>query len=154
MIVFDEEHGRVIFPKQIFNLDPGQYIDVIQRFIPDIQMGFLAQTGSDEDLFLLAATVVFHGLFELASIKIQLSQDGLEQGLIQTQVFGVLIQAARKMGSILADQGDFYAAGHVKLAGKTQVLTADQLDDTGLAAAVFSLEGDLFTAPYGKGNPV
>ena len=35
-IMLHENHSRTVFQKQFFNLHPGKYIDIIQRFIPDI----------------------------------------------------------------------------------------------------------------------
>ena len=38
-VVFHEEHGRLTGKQQVFQLNAGKYIDIIQRFIPHKEMG-------------------------------------------------------------------------------------------------------------------
>ena len=41
-IMLDKQQGRFETPNQFFNLHPGQHIDVVERFVPDIYMGALS----------------------------------------------------------------------------------------------------------------
>lgn len=53
-IVFYENHGGRKFPDKTFNLHATIDVDIIERLIPHIQMGLLAQVFCYQHLFLLS----------------------------------------------------------------------------------------------------
>lgn len=56
-VMLDKQDRWCIGQQQLLNLHPGDDVDIIERFIPDEQMGLLTQTASDQHLFLLPAAV-------------------------------------------------------------------------------------------------
>lgn len=53
--MLDEKHRRAERADEIFELHTGIHVDVVERFVPDIQVRPLAEASGKENLFLLAA---------------------------------------------------------------------------------------------------
>lgn len=130
-IVFDQQHGRAVLKDQLFYLLTGEYIDVIERFIPDIKMRGRQQAGGDQDFFLLPFRIVLHIFVKLPASKIQLPQNGKEQTFIQGALPSESLYGTTQEGCILADIGDdepgsgfqsagYYEAGSLFKAGPGQ----------------------------------
>ena len=53
-VMFHHEHRGMYSFQQFFDLHAGEDIDVVQRFVPDVQVRRCQQAGGQQDLFLLA----------------------------------------------------------------------------------------------------
>ena len=114
-------------------------------------MGGLAQASGQQHLFLLSGGVVAHILLELHSLEAQLPQDRQEQALIETVPGGVVPQQAPQTGGVLRHVGDDQPAGCLQGAGIGDILPAQQLENTGLAAAVCPAQRHAVALRHGEG---
>ena len=80
--MFYEDHGWLMSNYQFFDLDPGDNIDEIQRFVPDVQVCFLAEAASYKDLFLLSFAVIGYILVELFGFEVQFVQYCFEKRFV------------------------------------------------------------------------
>lgn len=64
-VVFDKKHSWLIFFDERFDLQTRGEIDVIQWFVPDIEMGLFTETFGEQDLFLLAFRKCAHIAVEM-----------------------------------------------------------------------------------------
>ena len=110
--------------QQLLDLDAGENVDVVQRLVPDVQMGGLAQASGQQYLFLLSGGVVAHILLELHPLEAQLPQDRKEQALIETVPGGVVPQPAPQTGGVLRHVGDDQPAGCLQSAEIGDILPA------------------------------
>ena len=74
-VVLDKEQCRLKDKNQFFNLNPAKYVDVVERFVPYIQMRLLTQTPRQQHFFLLPCAVIAYVFLKLNTGKIQLSQN-------------------------------------------------------------------------------
>ena len=81
-VVLHEQQGRPECLQQLLDLDAGENVDVVQRLVPDVQMGGLAQAAGQQHLFLLSLAVLLHRQVELLPLKSQVAQDGQAAALV------------------------------------------------------------------------
>ena len=48
-----KDHGRLMGKQQLFDLDPGNHVDEVERFVPDMQVRRLAQAFGDQHFLFL-----------------------------------------------------------------------------------------------------
>ena len=73
-----EQNGRLVFEQQVFYLHAGKDVNVVERFIPDIQMRLLTQAFGEQDFLFLPLAEFVQPLFKLLPRKIKFPQDGFE----------------------------------------------------------------------------
>ena len=96
-----QKHGGTEFQDQLLDLHPGEHIDIIQRFIPDIEVGRRDEAACDQHLFLLAFGEVLHSLSELFPSEIQFSEDRKQQVFPKAFRLTVIPEGSVQMGGIL-----------------------------------------------------
>ena len=110
-VVLDEEHGGLVFLDQLFDLQAAGEIDVIQWFVPDIEMGLLAEAFGEEDFLLLAFGKGGHVAVEMIARKAHFAQEGEEEGAVDLRGFGEVEHAATEGIGTLGHIGDDEPAG-------------------------------------------
>ena len=95
-----QQHGRCVFGEQPFQLHAGQDVDVIQRLIPNIQMGGDAQASRQQQLFLLSLGHALQWALEQIPGEIHVAQDGLEECFINA---GTAASITEALGWALAE---------------------------------------------------
>ena len=115
-------------------------------------MGPLAEAPGQEDFFLLSFGVVGQILFKLHPLKIQLPQDGFEQGLVDCPRLDKIVQTAPEGGGVLGNVGDHQSRGGGTGAALEQILPQKELEETALPAAVGSRQGQALPLLQGKGD--
>ena len=94
LVVFYEDHCWLIFPQKVFDLHTGEYVDEVHGFVPDEQVGGLAEAFGEQDFLFLALAVFFYVFFELDSAEIQFSQECFKYGFIQVPLRGKISEAS------------------------------------------------------------
>ena len=54
-----EKHGGTADPQELLKLHPGEDINIVQRLVPHIQVGALAQAAGKKHLLFLPGAVIF-----------------------------------------------------------------------------------------------
>ena len=139
-VMLHKQHGGRIFQNQLFDLDAGVEIDVIQRFIPDVQMGLLAQAFGKEHLFLLSGGKGFHVLLELHGGKAQLVQQRLKETFLNLTAFCELGQWPPQTGGVLGHIGQDQAGAYGNSALVGDGLAGEQLQQAGFPGAVDAVQ--------------
>ena len=103
--------------QQLFNLDAGEDVDVVEGLVPDVQVRGLAQASRQQHLFLLSGGKVAHILFKLYPFKAQLAQDRLEKALVDVAVCRIAAQAAAQTGGVLRYIGYLQPARQLQRSG-------------------------------------
>ena len=114
--MFDEQKGGLGVQDQPLDLHTGKDVNIIERLVPDIEMGLLAQAPGKQNFFLLTVAEVGNIFVKLRAGKIQLAQDGFEKTLVDLQILRVGAQIAGKAFGALGNVGDFQPVAFVKLA--------------------------------------
>ena len=68
-VVLDQQHGGLVLGQQPFQLHAGEHVDVIQRLVPDVDMGRDAQAAGQQQLFLLQLYELLRNAFLLLQKK-------------------------------------------------------------------------------------
>ena len=55
-VVLYQEHRGLIFQDQLLHLDAGKQVDIVQRLVPHIEVGALAQAGGQQELLPVSYT--------------------------------------------------------------------------------------------------
>ena len=131
-----EEDGRAALQQQLLDLAPGENVDVVQRLVPEVELGRLAEAPGQEDLLPLPHAEALHGLLELAPGEVQLPQEGQEQGPVQTVSLRVVRQGSGKAPRVLLQIGDHQAAGQPHGPRGRGGLPGQQAQEAGLSGPV------------------
>ncbi|MNJ75514.1 hypothetical protein D3C77_726220 [compost metagenome] len=83
--------------QQLFDLHPGNDVDKIERFVPNMQMSAFAEAFRDQNLLLLTAAKRSDVLFELQARKIEFSQNCFEQAFVKLAGSGEFRQIAPQL---------------------------------------------------------
>ena len=75
LVMLDHYHGGLILAYQFFQLAPCVDVNIIQGFVPHIQICLLRKACGDEHFFLLPGGEFRHVFFELHSHESHLLQD-------------------------------------------------------------------------------
>ena len=73
-----EKHGGTAGPQELLKLHPGEDINIVQRLVPHIQVGALAQAAGKKHLLFLPGAIIGQILFKLYPREVQLAENGLE----------------------------------------------------------------------------
>ena len=126
-VVLHQQEGAGVVPQKGLQLHPGKHVHIVQRLVPDVQMGALAQAPGQQDLFLLSGAVAAHILLQLGAGEVQLAQDGLKEGLVNPGGRSECRQIPLQAGGVLGHIGDVQAGGQPQYAPMGDVLPAHQL---------------------------
>ena len=96
-----EKHGGTADPQELLKLHPGEDINIVQRLVPHIQVGALAQAAGKKHLLFLPGAIIGQILFKLYPREVQLAENGLELCLVQFIAPRELAQAAPQEGGVL-----------------------------------------------------
>lgn len=150
-VVLDEEHGGLVFLNQLFDLQAAGEVDVIQGFVPDIEMGLLAEAFGEEDFLLLAFGKGGHVAVEMIARKAHFAQEGEEEGAVDLRGFGEVEHAATEGIGTLGHIGDDEPAGDAHAPAVVKRLARQKPQQAGFAAAVGPVEKEPVAAVDGEG---
>ena len=105
-VMFYEEHGRLTGKQQIFELDSGKDINVVQRLIPHKEVRRLAEGARQQYFFLLPFAVCFNPLFELRALQSQFVEYGEKERCVYAAAQCIFGQCSMKMRGVLRDVGN------------------------------------------------
>ena len=71
-VMLHKDHCRLAGKNQLLYLNPRKNVDIIERFIPDIQMGWFTEAFCQKNLFALSLAILLQPFVKLISGKIQL----------------------------------------------------------------------------------
>ena len=102
-----EQNGGLVFEQQVLYLHAGKDINVVERFIPDIQMRLFAQAFGKQNLLFLPLAEFVQSLFKLLPRKIKFPQDGFEKSFVKKIAPDIFIQRPVQSCCTLRDIGNF-----------------------------------------------
>ena len=82
-VVFDQQEGGLVGLNQRFDLHAAEYVDVVERLVPDVEMRRRAEAGGQQNFLFLALAEGRQRLVELLAAKVHVAQNGLEKRFIQ-----------------------------------------------------------------------
>ena len=147
-----KEEGGPVLQQQLLNLHPGEQVDIVQRLIPDIQVGALAQAGRDQHLFLLSGAVLPHIPLKERPGKAQLPQDGQKSGHLDPLLLRPGHGAAPQVVRLLGDIGNLQPRSPEEGARVGDLLPQRQPQQAGLARAVAPLQAQPVPLAYCKAD--
>ena len=126
-VVFDEEHGGLVFLNQLFDLQAAGEVDVVEGFVPDVEMGLLAEAFGEKDFLLLAFGKGGHVAVEMIARKAHFAQEGEEEGAVDLRGFGEIEHVATEVIGALGHIGDDEPAGDVQSAAECWRVVCEQV---------------------------
>ena len=90
--MFNEDHCRSEAQDQPLDLHPRINIDIIEGFVPDVQVSPFAEAFRDQDFLFLSERIRRDIGFILSPAEIQLAQQRVEQDSVETMLYRELIQ--------------------------------------------------------------
>ena len=150
-VVLDEEHGGLVFLDQVFDLQAAGEVDVVERFVPDVEMGLFAEAFGEEDFLLLAFRKGGHVAREMVAGKAHFAQEGEEEGAVDLRSFCKIKHAATESVGALGHIGDDEPAGDAHAPAVVKGLVRQKPQQAGFAAAVGAIEKEPVAAVDGEG---
>lgn len=105
-VVLDEEHGGLVGFNQVLDLQAAGEVDVVEGFVPDVEMGLFAEAFGEEDFLLLAFRKGGHVAREMVAGKAHFAQEGEEEGAVDLRSFCKIKHAATESVGALGHIGD------------------------------------------------
>ena len=131
-VVLHEQQRGPVLQQQLLHLHPGDHVDEVQRLVPHIQVGLVAEAGGQQHLFLLAAAVLRQIPFKLLPGGKSSFRRMVRNRVPSSPPFpGEVRQAPAQAVRALADIGDHQAAHGLHRAAVGDVLPQQQLQQAG-----------------------
>ena len=150
-VVLDEEHGGLIGFDQGLDLQAAGEVNVVQGFVPDVEMGLFAEAFGEKDFLLLAFGKGGHVAVEMIARKAHFAQEGEEEGAVDLRGFGEIEHVATEVIGALGHIGDDEPAGDAHAPAVVKGLARQKPQQAGFAAAVGPVEKKAIAAVDGEG---
>ena len=152
--MFDKDDGGMKFQQQLFELHAREDVDIVERFVPEVEVSRRAETCRQKHFLFLPGAVGGQILFKLSAGKIQLAQNGVKKRAVDLALRGVVGQSAQELRGILFHAGDLRSLAALHVAGVGERLSRQQLQKARLARAVVAAQGDAIPREDGQIDPL